>query len=229
LKPLIYGHISALELTWSNRNGWHPHLHLLLFFRSSDAAREALFDRIRDKWLSCLRAVGRTGSTERAFDRRTATGRDAVKVGAYLTAADIQWDAAAEMTGAAWKTAAADGLTHTGILAWAAETGEVKAVDLVDELVAATRGRKWLTWSPGLAKALGVEGEDGDEEAIAAAALAEGKAEPVAFIAAPMWRRLSRRLAEIMDRCDTEGVHWLICKGWALPWAPPDKRREEDG
>lgn len=31
LRPQFFGYVSTIEVTWGERNGWHPHLHVLLF------------------------------------------------------------------------------------------------------------------------------------------------------------------------------------------------------
>jgi hypothetical protein len=52
----ITGSIRALELTWSKRNGWHPHLHCLWFLDDEPPANEVLDVDGRHEWAFDSRA-----------------------------------------------------------------------------------------------------------------------------------------------------------------------------
>lgn len=64
--------IRAVEVTWSYRNGWHPHLHVLLLFRGDVDGRTLHYagENIEGLWRASLAGLGR---------------RAAVGVGAKLT------------------------------------------------------------------------------------------------------------------------------------------------
>lgn len=56
----ISGYIRALEVTYGTENGWHPHLHTLIFQEqlSSEGDVEAFEDWVYERWTAELRKVG---------------------------------------------------------------------------------------------------------------------------------------------------------------------------
>ncbi|SNY93492.1 hypothetical protein SAMN04515647_3789 [Cohaesibacter sp. ES.047] len=69
----LLGSIWALEVTWSYKNGWHPHFHVLLFYRSGtlkQSIRE--LSCLRKEWSKCLTKQELKGGNH-AFN---LTGRD---------------------------------------------------------------------------------------------------------------------------------------------------------
>jgi hypothetical protein len=54
------GQVTSLEVTWSDDGGWHPHLHLILFFEEGTDAKtkETLHEYIRNKWVRELKSLG---------------------------------------------------------------------------------------------------------------------------------------------------------------------------
>ena len=41
----LLGQVKTLEITWSNTNGWHPHLHLLFFYTHNDVEKIEKFQK----------------------------------------------------------------------------------------------------------------------------------------------------------------------------------------
>ena len=41
----LIGQVKTLEITWSNTNGWHPHLHILFFYRNSNVKQNEKFQK----------------------------------------------------------------------------------------------------------------------------------------------------------------------------------------
>ena len=65
--PLI-GSVTATEVTGGGTHGWHPHFHTLMLIEATTEAEAIEFvERLRDPWLSCLRAFGLDGAGA-AFD-----------------------------------------------------------------------------------------------------------------------------------------------------------------
>ena len=149
----IEGTVRSLEVT-HGPNGWHPHLHVLVFVRGRfDAARRAGFEvYFRDRWRKYIVSQGyrppsdqhgvkveRCYSAEGAADYVTKT-QEGHSVGIEMARADI-------------KHARGEHRVPFQILASAAE-GNAADLRLWHEYEAATKGRKCITWSNGLRDAV---------------------------------------------------------------------------
>jgi hypothetical protein len=150
----IAGHIIALEFTWGDENGWHPHHHVLLVHdQDLDAAAIAqLHGHIHSRLAAACRDHGL-----RAPDQRHAVRVDpnvsATAAGAYI-AKGSQWTPAEEMTRGDLKTSRADSRTPFQILADYYQTGDTRDRDLWHEYARATRGLAAVRWSRGLRAAI---------------------------------------------------------------------------
>jgi hypothetical protein len=111
-KRLAGGFAKAVEVTHSERNGWHPHFHLVLL---TDAPNELqaieLVEELREEWLHQLARVGLDGTSD-AAKKRAFDVRGASTVGEYIT----KWGAAEEMTLASSKVGHAKGRTPWQLL-----------------------------------------------------------------------------------------------------------------
>jgi len=164
------GAIRAVEVTWGEANGWHPHNHtiLILDHEPTEEQRQALWRWIHDRWAAILLSKG-LGSITEAYGvdlRPVAAGN----LGEYLAKVEGGWTAGLEMTRGDVKSSKG-GLTPFQILADVA-AGDVNSRKLWLEYEAATFGKRWLRWTPGLRELLlGVEVEETDEEAAASEGL----------------------------------------------------------
>ena len=190
----LIGFIKAVEITVSDGDGWHPHLHVLLFTEShvSDAALEAFRSWVFDRWAGKLDAVAESWA-EQAGGRKWSIRPNKVHgvdlqrvddhgqvVALYLSKiqddhakTSHRWQVSGEMTRADVKTGrAGDGDVH------------VNPFQLLDgddcplpwtagqrmkkwiEYVRFTKGRRCIVWTPGLKDRFGVE-DLTDEEIIA--------------------------------------------------------------
>lgn len=216
------GAIRAVEITWGEANGWHPHCHAaLLFDRPLDDDQVAdLADWLHGRWSAVLerRGLG-TISREHGVDVRRMAG--AGEIGSYLTKVEGGWSVGRELARSDAKCRSA-----AEILRNIAETGEAKWVALWREYEAATAGKRAIVWSPGLrARLLGVEDSPTDEQLAAA----EGSDVTVvlrAYVAAGVWKRevlagtagelltvveLAALAVQLGDQVpDVDGVRWVI-------------------
>jgi hypothetical protein len=169
IRPEIAGSITAQELT-HGRNGWHPHVHMLVFVHVSppsagadpicaaaqmEAQARAMLERARADWHDLTMKAGR-GVTSHGFDIQGAA-----QAGRYVA----KWGAAEELTLGAAKTARDPdkGRTPWDLLAEATD-GDERAGRLWREYAEVFSGRRQLVWSPGF-KALTGVAEVSDEEA----------------------------------------------------------------
>jgi hypothetical protein len=94
----IFGHIIALEFTWGEKNGWHPHYHVLLVHNEDlDAdAIAALHAHIHSRVAASCRDLG-LRQPDQLHAVRIDPNVSATAGGAYI-AKGGSWTPAEEMT-----------------------------------------------------------------------------------------------------------------------------------
>lgn len=191
------GTVTSLEVTWG-RNGWHPHLHMLLFVRRS--LTDAEQSRLVDEWVRQLVNAG-LGSTPQLADMLAHAldirgGEDAAD---YITkyGREESWGLSSELTREHAKRAAADHLKPFGLLALA-QQGEEWAGAKFREFAEAFFGKRLLTFSPGLRDALRLGAEVSDEALVEQTKPDESR---VATLKPEQWRIVMERDArgELLD------------------------------
>jgi hypothetical protein len=210
----IAGSIGAREHTVGG-NGWHPHLHVLLFVEHD------LYDKLADmeqwiaqRWASVLGKLGESADLEHGTDIRPADK----KAGEYIAKITASWGAAGELAGASSKMARRGNRTPAQLLGDFGR-GDQAAGELYREYVAATYDTRWLFWSPGLRDLLGMGAEATDDEV---AAEAEPGGVVLAVLTHEQWawvraRQLRGQL--IAEACAGDSGRlwlWLYCKGLEL-------------
>ncbi len=160
----VLGFIRALEVTYSTVNGWHPHIHLLVFL-DQDANIENYGKLLRRKWERALVSQGLSCNVH-GFRLDDCDARIADYIAKY--GHEPMWDEAAELS--KWHVKKGRGatlgdnehVTPFGLLKYASE-GDTVAGALFVEYAQAFKGRQQLKWSTGLKKFFGVD-EKTDEE-----------------------------------------------------------------
>lgn len=173
------GSVKSLEVTYGP-NGFHPHVHELIFARrrafaegepgEGDRLASGDIDELRAAWVHAILKAGLLPHHKLewavlySFDLRGGE-----KAADYVAkfGKDARWGQSQEMTGHVKKIGERDveGRAHRTpfqLLADAAE-GDEHAGELFIVYAAAFRGKRQLTWSPGLKRALGVK-DVADEE-----------------------------------------------------------------
>lgn len=170
----IGGMVKALEVT-HGKNGWHPHLHVLLFCRwGGDLALlpEAEHYRYLDqrvglleldfweRWRHIVENLGGEVSPD-AFDVRGTNDAVADYVAKFgrlpseVRPSSYTWGPADEVTKAVVKRARGENRSPFQLLADYAE-GDDRAGQLFQEYAAVMKGKRQLRWSPGLRDELGI-------------------------------------------------------------------------
>ncbi len=180
------GAVRSLEVTFGDENGWHPHVHELVF-----AAKGQLdtLGEIRAEWAKVHKAVFGTTVTEAGFD--VQNGDYAAEYVAKFGHEPEQkgWGAAEELTkGHTKATRRLAGRTPFGLLA-DFDKGDKRAGRLFQEYAQAFKGRRQLFWSRTLRDSLGL-GEEVDDETLAAAEAPE--VEDVITIVPDDWHAVVR-------------------------------------
>lgn len=165
------GQIKALEVKHGG-NGWHPHVHELVFAAPGLLEDTRGLDTLRAAWVKALLKQGlgdpaqRSDMLEHALDFRG--GDDAA---AYIAkfGHDERWGMSSEMTEGMKKIGNDRSGHYTPFeLLELSQHGEKWASVLYREYVAAMKGKRALTWTRGLRKELLGETDEQTDEALAA-------------------------------------------------------------
>lgn len=190
---LKYGSVGAItsrEVTWGT-NGWHPHIHMLVFAKPIVQGKEktyldkdeaALFD-LKSAWMDALAKVGLIHLKKTSEDigkiidvwNHALDLRGGDKAAEYIAkfGRDERWGMSSEMTRFHAKVGIRKGawmddahFTPFQILEWAAN-GDHDAAALFKEYAEAYHGKRMITWSPGLADRIGVDKKEKTNEELA--------------------------------------------------------------
>lgn len=141
------GFAKAIEVTQSNRSGWHPHAHIICLLDLSEDRAIAAIEELRDEWLHQLNRVGLDG-TSAAARRHAFDVQGAAQAGNYVA----KWGAAEEMSGGAKKEGRKGGRSMWQLLrdARTADTARARqqAEDLWHEAVSVMAGVHQLRMNP---------------------------------------------------------------------------------
>jgi hypothetical protein len=194
LRGVIFGTIKALEVKVGD-NGWHVHLHVLLFLVPEAEDVAAMVAALHDPWSELVTAkLGVSPSKAHGIDYR-AMGTDAA---AYVS--KVGYEIASSGT-----KGGRDPLDLLGD----ATDGDLSAFSRVMEFLDRMRGVQSLSWSKLLRRRLGLAAEKSDEEL----ALEDEDGEHVAYIEAAVWR------AALRNR-DENGVPvvWQLMQQYEEAW-----------
>ncbi|GAA4881457.1 hypothetical protein [Actinomycetospora straminea] len=213
----LLGWSRAVEATWSERNGWHVHIHVLLCFAeqvSAEIVAASIGARMFGRWRRALDRRGFSASVEHGWDLRRAQLGDG-------DLADYFTKMAHEVTSGHRKdTKSHGGRTPMQLLADAVDTYEAAAMARWWEWEAASDGRRQLTWSTGrrdLRTFAGLGREATDEEIAAE----DEEADVRLALAADAWNWLRRthRETELLTVAEAGGLEaactWLRRHGLA--------------
>ena len=179
LRKILVGQVVALEVTFGD-NGWHPHLHVLLFNRPGvevDALNSAL-DSFRADWLRLVNeCLGKSPSIERGVHLLHFGASSMAAAAGYLS------KVAKEMTAGDLKSGRDPFALLDGV-----KEGDSKAIAMWFEYADSMKGRRSVSFSVGLRDAYG--GELLEDEDIVE--LDEAAGFDVCWIRAKVWNRALR-------------------------------------
>lgn len=178
------GVVNSLEVTYGASNGWHPHLHMLVFcdagaFEEGEPSEDGrlsspAIDHLRGEWVRLLEKKGLVHAGNRSWANQFALDvRGGEKAAEYIAkwGHDESWGMSSELTSSHAKTGkrdtwgANDHYTPFQLLAMARD-GDGHAICAFREFVAEFDGKRMLTWSRGLKDHFGLR--DDDDEVVAA-------------------------------------------------------------
>ena len=159
-KYSISGYIKALEITWNERRGWHPHLHTI-FFLDDPAPHIGNFNcDLFARWKKVTSKAGFGDLARVAFDVQ-----DASQIKEYLNKLGqvYTWSAEQELTRLHSKKSGR-GFSPFGLARGYLETGNSLYARLFCEYERCFKGMRHLVWSRGFKKeTLGSEGKTDEQ------------------------------------------------------------------
>ena len=196
----LLGWTKVVEVT-QGRNGWHAHLHVLLYLEESpsnqalDAWQGAIFAR----WSRALQRRGERAPLLNSQDLHLIHGKAEPLAGYFAKAADTGSEMGAEMTHSAGKVARSVYGTETPwrLLDGAISDGDAEALGKWHEWERASRGRRQIAHSKGLRELLGLTEEVATDEEIAAEEVGTVEDETLVF--------------------DPEGWTRMVAESWLIP------------
>jgi hypothetical protein len=193
----LVGTVRALEVTYGQAHGFHPHVHAL-YFVAADTDVTTFTAELFRLWQHAAEGQGLT-MNGRGLDVRATVGA----VGAYVA----KWGVAAELTNASAKGGRVGRFSPWELLAHFAATGETWARDRFRDYAGAFKGRHQLTYSPGLKAVLGLDSEAEKTDAELAAAIEHG-AVWVGELSPEAWALIVRHEARAMV------LNAVVAGGW---------------
>jgi hypothetical protein len=152
----VIGSVSVREITWSPNAGFHPHYHVLTFFRKEINA-EAYATIMRERWEKATEHEGlRVNEHGFRFDPTYgAVHQYVTKIGRRPT--DTVWSSSAEMTKSHIKEGRSDGGISPFRMLDLINEGEEGYSEIFKEYALRTKGKHQFVWSHNLRRELGIE------------------------------------------------------------------------
>jgi hypothetical protein len=160
----VIGTVSVLEVTWSKENGWHPHVHELVFSSDPNFDPEKYDQVARAAWREAAKGQGlKMNGHGFQIDRTFGAVADYIAKYGHEPMSDNPWGVESEITKGHIKRGRMERhLTPFAILDAIAD-GCDEMIPKWQEYARVFKGRKQLNYSPGL-KAMYQEEETEDEE-----------------------------------------------------------------
>ena len=159
----VIGTVSVLEVTWSKENGWHPHVHELVFSAAADFDPDAFDQAVRPLWREAARSQGlKMNGHGFQVDRTYGAVADYIAKYGHEPAKE-PWGVEAEMSKGHLKRGRAERHYTPFALLDAIADGHDRLAPRWQEYANVFKGRKQLNYSPGL-KAFYAEAETDDAE-----------------------------------------------------------------
>jgi len=217
LKPV--GLIRSLELTYSDRNGWHPHTHEIWFCEPHKIPCRV---RLTDLWYTACNRAGLVDPDDDTqaghFNIYAVDVKRDMTCGDYLAKQDDSrsWGFAEEVSKATSKAGRRKGFHPFHLLVRKNPGDPARFLDYH----AAMKGARQLFWSPGLKAKVGID--DLSDEVIADES--RDPADLLAHIPLSAWRvvRSNDAHAKLLDAAESGGAPAVRSLLFALGWRAED-------
>ena len=217
----IVGTLRAVEVTYG-ANGWHVHVHVLLFVRARSCDVGTLHEGMFGRWSRALVRRGLAAPLMVGQDMRPLTGPADQALSAYLTKSVDTGGRTArpeaeerDPVSIGLEVVYSQGKAARSALAtwtpWALldgiEQGDAEALGMWHEWERGSHGRRQLAWSKGLRELLALTAEKSDDDVVAEEV--GSQLDDLVHITAAGWRRLCQvpaDLAHLLSTCEGQGM-----------------------
>lgn len=191
----VQGWVRRVECT-HGPNGWHLHVHALVFFDGDPETLDGLRAAVWAGWRRRLGHAGLDADEAHGIDLRLLSLEQArAEVASYLNKTTYEAARAArELAGQTGKTGRQGNRNPFDVLSDLVALGLAEDLAIWREWEHASRGRRALTWSKGLRRQLLADEPERTDEELADAT--DGLAELVAWLPKTTWRALVNRELE---------------------------------
>ncbi len=175
------GSIRAFEITYGV-NGWHPHIHILIFHKHEIEGweREDYKNQFYELWSAACEKYGLKTSREHGLKLDNATEASSY-IGKWGDMVEKSWSIDSEMTKSNIKKGREESLTPFDFLRKVVEDGDLEYATQFQEYAGAMKGKTQLYWSRGLKQRFRIE-EKTDED------IAKAKEEPADLLGRLDWK-----------------------------------------
>jgi hypothetical protein len=189
----LAGTVAATEVTYSDRAGFHPHLHLLAFGLPGMTGAEflAALEAMRGEWVKFAGLAGLVADVRHGFDVQ-----DGSAAGRYVAG----FGPGEEVALGTMKLGRGDSRTPMELLRDAAEDGCKRSARLFGQYLRAFHGRCQLVWSHGLRDLLSVP--DGGEEVAPEDELREVQTVRTWVQCSAEWREARKRIVALLRHAE---------------------------
>jgi hypothetical protein len=203
----VLGRVRSLENT-HGRNGWHPHIHELVFLEGESSA-EAMAEELRPRWGRAVLKAGLRAVNDHGIDVRFSNEFIASYIANF--GKEPTWSREHELTKANSKMGKRGSRTPLALLGDYSWEQDEKAGALWRIYARTFKGKRQLVWSDGLRRLLGLGQERTDEEI---AAGGDGLSMVLARLTRTQWWKVLAHdcRAEVMQVADEGNA----AKLWAL-------------
>lgn len=195
----LVGTIRATEVTHGDKNGFHPHYHVLMFFRHDQPQHVPATSEL---FLGCL---WRTACTKRGLPEPSKERGVKVDDGSWAARYASKWGLENEMTKSHLKTSKGiNGLTPWDFLRAVFSENCEKSRQLFTVYANSFKGRRQLYWSNGLREFFAMDNDLTDEEI--AAVQDDLTAYELANLTDQQWRAIlkTRSEAAVLDLAERD-------------------------
>ncbi len=219
----VEGMIRSVEVTYGADNGWHPHIHMLVFVKGPMCQFDKLWLHYRRQWDNALHLENMRDVTARGVDMRWANEDVAeyvAKMGHERT-----WDIEHELAKGPSKLGRGEHFSPVQLLAGFAATGDYELGRLWQVYAQEMKGTHQLRWSPGLRARLGLGKVKSDEEV---AGEQDGLGVLLARLDRKQWATVlyfdaRAELLNVAAGGDAEAVSWFL-QDLDMRWLDDEKQ-----
>lgn len=208
----VRGYIRSMEITYGTKNGWHPHLHIVLLTRDeSPNALLAAMARWDSVWRREMRKKGFEPSKEHGTHWAHVTAAE--QAGEYIAKVqEGKGHLGHEIARGDLKKGRLGTLAPFELLSYFRQTGDMAVIPVWQEYEKATHNRRAITWSRGLRKDLMEDEPEKTDEELAS----EEVGGDVWAIFPPETLRIIRRVpglrARLLDVAENGGFPALVAE-----------------